>query len=148
MYHGNIINKIYKMKPLYLATFILASLASLTVATTNVIYNDDVGQKGLYYSAGAYCAYETLGNWQCGTPCNYNSGLTNVIQMLNPIRNTFGYAGYNILSNEIVLAFRGTNGADIKNWITNINAKSTVYPVVPNAKVHTGFYQAYTDVQA
>ena len=121
------------MKPIYLATFILASLASLTVATTNIIYNDAVGNKGLYYSAGAYCAYETLTNWQCGTPCNKNSGLTNVIQILNPIRNTFGYVGYNARSNEIVLAFRGTNGADLENWITNIKGTSSDYPVVPNA---------------
>jgi hypothetical protein len=55
--------------------------------------------------------------------------------------------GYNNNTNEIVLAFRGTNGADLENWITNIKGVSTAYPNVPDAYVHTGFYQAYTDVQ-
>jgi hypothetical protein len=36
--------------------------------------------------------------------------------------------GYNKFKNEIVVAFRGTNGADLENWITNIKGVSTQYP--------------------
>ena len=47
-----------------------------------------------------------------------------------------------------MVAFRGTNGADLENWITNIKAASSPYPGVVNAEVHTGFQQAYNDVKA
>ena len=67
------------MKPVYLATMMLASLASYSEAASNSIYNDVVGHKGIYYSAGAYCAYETLTYWECGIPCEQNAGLTEII---------------------------------------------------------------------
>lgn len=47
-----------------------------------------------------------------------------------------------------MVAFRGTNGADLENWITNIKALSSPYPGVANAEVHSGFLQAYNDVKA
>lgn len=71
--------------------------------------------------------------------------ITNII---NPVRNTFVYVGYNAGKNEVVIAFRGTNGADLENWITNIKGVSTPYPGVAGAEVHTGFMQAYNDVKA
>jgi hypothetical protein len=48
----------------------------------------------------------------------------------------------------VVVAFRGTNGADLENWITNIKGVSSQYPGVTGAEVHTGFQQAYNDVKA
>jgi Lipase (class 3) len=62
------------------------------------------------------------------------------------MRDTFAYAGYNSKNDEIVLAFRGTNGADLENWITNIKGICSPYPGVTGAQVHTGFFQAYSDV--
>ena len=136
------------MKALKLAALAIATFVSLTQGITTNIYNDVEGHKGLYYSAGAYCAYDTLANWQCGTPCNQNPGLKNVVKILNSVRNTFVYVGYNNAKNEVVVAFRGTNGADLENWITNIKAESVAYPGVPNAEVHLGFNQAFNDIKA
>jgi len=38
----------------------------------------------------------------------------------NELLDTFGFVGYNQVDKEIVIAFRGTNGADFLNWMTNI----------------------------
>jgi hypothetical protein len=136
------------MKALQLAALVIASFVGLSQTIGTNIYNPVTGQKGLYYSAGAYCAYDTLAKWQCGIPCNKNAGLTGVVLIKNPVRNTLSYVGYNPAKNEVVVAFRGTNGADLENWITNIKAVSTPYPGVAGAEVHTGFMQAYNDVKA
>lgn len=47
-----------------------------------------------------------------------------------------------------MIAFRGTNGADLENWITNLDGVTSPYPGVTGARVHSGFYEAYNDVQA
>jgi hypothetical protein len=141
------------MKALKLAALVIASFIGLSQGTSNEkdpdpIYIDAIGHKGLYYSAGAYCDYRDIANWSCGTPCIKNSDLTGVVLIKNPVRDTFVYVGYNLAKNEVVVAFRGTNGADLSNWITNIKAVSSPYPGVAGAAVHTGFQQAYNDVKA
>ena len=62
------------MKALSTAVLVLASLATLSLTAPN-FYSVPVGTKGIYYSAAAYCKYETLDQWTCGAPCKYNSGL-------------------------------------------------------------------------
>jgi len=67
----------------------------------------------------------------------------------NAGRDTFGYAGWNSKAKEIVLAFRGTNGLDLENWISNIKVFMRTYPnsPIPGAEVHIGFHQAYEEVK-
>ena len=101
------------MKALKLATLAIAAFVSLTQGISTDIYDNVVGRKGLYYSAAAYCAYETLTYWECGIPCNQNPSLTNVYRITNSARNTFVFVGYDNDKNEVVVAFRGTNGADL-----------------------------------
>lgn len=60
--------------------------------------------------------------------------------------DTFGYTGYNSRDNEIVLAFRGTNGADFMNWVTNMVYYRVQYEDVSGSQVHSGFYTAYSSV--
>lgn len=43
----------------------------------------------------------------------------------------------------MVVAFRGTNGADLENWISNMKVLPEPYPYAPKAEVHRGFMQAY-----
>jgi hypothetical protein len=136
------------MKAIKLAALVIASFIGLSQGINTPIYSDDIGHKGLYYSAGAYCAYDSLANWQCGTPCNQNGRLIRVTGILNSVRDTFSYVGYNENQKEIVVVFRGTNGADFENWITNIEAVSSPYPGVTGGRVHTGFILAYNDVKA
>lgn len=46
-----------------------------------------------------------------------------------------------------MVAFRGTNGANLDNWRSNLNVLSSPYPGVTGAKVHSGFLSAYNDVK-
>jgi predicted alpha/beta-fold hydrolase len=41
------------------------------------------------------------------------------------------------------LAFRGTNGADLYNWVANFKITQTMYPLDKEAEVHKGFFKAY-----
>lgn len=126
-----------------------AALCLFSYVSANYqVYNESRGFEGLFYSAGAYCSYDTLANWNCGTPCIKNKGLTDVTQIRNTKRDTFAYSGYNEAKNEVIFAFRGTDGADFQNWVTNINAFKTDFPVIPGSAVHTGFFDAYKDIQS
>ena len=61
----------------------------------------------------------------------------------NPWLNTFAFTGYSTNENQIVVSFRGTNGKDYKNWITNAVVQMLEYENVPGAMVHRGFKGAY-----
>ena len=98
------------------------------------------------YSSAAYCAYETVDNWNCGLPCSNNPGLTRIRRYNNPDRRTFAYSGYVPSQNRIVLAFRGTNGADFQNWVTNIDAFRTSFLTANGGQVHRGFLNAYNAI--
>jgi predicted lipase len=47
-----------------------------------------------------------------------------------------------------VLSFRGTNGPDLDNWVTNINGARISYPGVAGGLVHAGFYGAYQKIKS
>lgn len=57
--------------------------------------------------------------------------------------DVFGFAAYNSPDNEVVVSFRGTNGMDVKNWLTNLNSQLVQYENVTGALVHVGWYRAY-----
>lgn len=44
------------------------------------------------------------------------------------------------------MAFRGTQGLDYKNWITNLRFNLEPYKLYEGAEVHVGFYSAYEAV--
>lgn len=48
----------------------------------------------------------------------------------------------------VVVAFRGTQPASLANWITDLNtAKLSNYDGIFGAKVHEGFYNAYSNLR-
>lgn len=102
--------------------------------------------RALYYSGAAYCQKDTIYNWTCGEPCNVQQGAGQIYKIENELLDTFGFATYNSRDNEIVLAFRGTNGADFLNWMTNLVYYRVQYEDVVDSFVHSGFYTAYTAV--
>ena len=57
-------------------------------------FDPQLNQRAFHYSAAAYCAYETLTPWDCGTACKENSDLQDTMQILDSSKNTFCYAGY------------------------------------------------------
>ena len=135
-----------KTVPLILALFSTLAIQS-TIATFH--YDQTRAQKGVYYSGASYCAYETLKQWSCGTPCSWVPDITSTNQIVNTLRNTFVYTTYNRLDNEVIVVFRGTNGKDYMNWLTNSWGFKVEYEKGgnPNVKVHSGFKAAYDAVK-
>ena len=99
-----------------LRTAFVASIAAFVSAN----YDPNLSLRSMYYSGSAYCDKPTLDNWSCGEPCTQNSGVSNIYRIENELLDTFGFVTYNSRDNEIVVSFRGTNGADFLNWLTNI----------------------------
>lgn len=122
----------------------IALLATIGFATAN--YDSNIATRAMYYSAATYCNKDTVQQWNCGEPCSSLSGFQEIKKIENEVLDTFGVIGYNPNNNEIVLAFRGTNGADFMNWMTNIVYYRVQYSNVPNTQVHSGFYSAYMAV--
>lgn len=120
---------------------ILSLLALLpSLALTKLNYNEDISMKAVHYSAATYCTKNSVVDWGCGKPCEVNQGLTNITKIEHEEFDTFGFVGYNEKDNQIVVAFRGTNGFDIKNWVANMKMDQVPYKDVLNAKVHLGWY--------
>jgi len=93
-----------------------ASAAMLASAN----YEASIATKSMYYAGAAYCDKATLENWSCGEPCSYNAGVSTITRIENELLDTFAFITYNTADKEIVVSFRGTNGADFLNWMTNI----------------------------
>lgn len=135
------------MKKAFVGTAVaILALLLFGEASSTKLFNANRAYKGLYYSGAAYCNYEDLAYWTCGEACNYNT-LTDIWRIWNPARSNFAFAGFDASLDEIVLSFRGTNGADIENWITNIQAASTSYPGSNGGEAHVGFYKSYNDMK-
>jgi len=125
-----------------LRTAFVASMAAVVMANFDV----KIANRSMYYSGAAYCDKPTLDNWTCGEPCTENSGISKIYRIENELLDTFGFVTYNSRDNEIVVAFRGTNGADFLNWMTNIVYYRVQYEDVVGTQVHSGFYTAYYSV--
>lgn len=54
--------------------------------------------------------------------------------------DTHGYIGYHPGQQSIYVSFRGSES--IQNWIDNLDAVLTDYPLCSNCEVHKGFYKA------
>lgn len=61
----------------------------------------------------------------------------------HPLLDTNGYIGYTPSQQTIYVAFRGSES--IKNWIDNLDAILTSYPLCSKCEVHKGFYRAEQD---
>ncbi len=106
-----------------LTTFLLF----VNLAASKNYYDEKRGLAGVYYSFAAYCAYETLDNWNCGEACTAHSSIETISKILDKSLDTFAFVTYNPSDNEIVVAFRGTNSADMNNWATNIEFSLVQY---------------------
>ena len=102
----------------------------------------------MYYSGAAYCDKDTLDSWTCGEPCSSNNGVSQIYRIENELLDTFGFVTYNSVDKEIVVSFRGTNGADFLNWMTNIVYYRVQYEDLVGSQVHSGFYTAYYSVSS
>jgi len=56
-----------------------------------------------------------------------------------------GFAAYNAKTNQIVVAFRGSE--NIQNWVENVRFVKTDFNRCGNCKVHVGFLDIWNQVQ-
>lgn len=73
--------------------------------------------------------------------------MTNITRVEDYERDIFGFIGYNEADDQIVVAFRGTNGIDLRNWLTNFEQDHVPYKDVFNARVHKGWFSAYLAIE-
>lgn len=117
---------------------------------------NDRGHSGVYnrtlvkilaqYASIVYLEETTeLFRWTCSR-CN---GLTmgfEIVELIIDVEHCLqAYVGFANNLNSFVIAFRGTQGNSIQNWISDLFYKrlDLHYPDMPGAMVHHGFYSAY-----
>jgi hypothetical protein len=91
-----------------------------TALLTSANYDANIATKSMHYAGASYCDKGTLDSWTCGEPCSTISGVSEIFRIENELLDTFAFVAYNSVDKEIVVSFRGTNGADFLNWLTNI----------------------------
>lgn len=85
----------------------------IALCEAEVPFNQILAQQAFLYSSATYCAYATLDDWSCGPACTPSkSGINKVELIFDTLRHTFGYVTYNSRDDQIIVAFRGTNGFD------------------------------------
>eukprot|EP01133_Synstelium_polycarpum_P013326 gene13326-15668_t len=116
----------------------------------NPPFNIDTAYEHLMYAYSSYCDEPEVLNWTCPYCVNDFVPKLQVTQLFKyDKKNTFGYMGLSGDGRTIVITFRGTQGASLKNWITDLNiAKMTPYPAFPSARVHAGFLYAYSNIKS
>eukprot|EP01113_Clastostelium_recurvatum_P036018 TRINITY_DN5080_c0_g2_i1.p1 TRINITY_DN5080_c0_g2~~TRINITY_DN5080_c0_g2_i1.p1 ORF type:complete len:336 (+),score=68.32 TRINITY_DN5080_c0_g2_i1:97-1008(+) len=100
----------------------------------------------LRYAASAYYTPASIQAWNCEyctTEFTYSG------DFWSDETDTYGFIGYDRAMKSIILAFRGTDSDSLPNWITNLsNGLLVPWANNPTAKVHSGFYRAYTSIQS
>ncbi|CAO3617678.1 unnamed protein product [Cunninghamella blakesleeana] len=97
-------------------------------------------------AASAYCKRVVpLGLWFCPHCKSAVNDAKIEKTFFSLLSDTNGYIITSASQKAIFLAFRGTNS--IRSAIVDLNALYKDYPPVKGAKVHSGFYKSYIDVQ-
>ncbi|XP_038875188.1 lipase isoform X2 [Benincasa hispida] len=111
-----------------------------------ISFNHTLAEILVEYASAAYISDLTeLFTWTC-TRCD---GLTQgfeVIELVVDVQHCLqAYVGVAESLNAVIIAFRGTQENSIQNWIEDLYWKQLdlMYPGMPDAMVHHGFYYAY-----
>ncbi|KAG5495117.1 hypothetical protein JKF63_02170 [Porcisia hertigi] len=133
-----------------IATVAAALLATIAHADKQVTpYLTEVASRSLKYSRVSYCSQQTVAKWSCGPACDAVPGYQTREFFFSQKRDAFGYAGVDTTNQQIVVAFRGTNGA--MNWWYNLLYTRIPYTTVRSCgakcSVHFGFYAMYLSVR-
>eukprot|EP00854_Cymbomonas_tetramitiformis_P015536 gene15536-18414_t len=117
---------------------------------TGPSYSNDLSTRLVWMAEASYCSQERISSWSCGQACTTVDNFSPVAYFSDPEQHLQGYLGVDrsqMLGNStsLIVVFRGTNGADIPNWIDNIDIWSVApYPDLPDVYVHRGFHLGYT----
>ncbi|KAL6970315.1 hypothetical protein U1Q18_030014 [Sarracenia purpurea var. burkii] len=110
------------------------------------VYNHTLATILVEYASAVYLSDLTeLITWTCSRCDDLTEGFE-MIELVVDVPNCLqGFVGVAKNLNAIVIAFRGTHGNSIQNWIEDLYWKQLDlnYPGLPDAMVHHGFYFAY-----
>ena len=127
---------------------ILSLLLLTVIATAFAIkqpppsYNITASQEFVHYAAAAFCDDRCIPDWNCKITEKYP--LTDILYIDHPVSKIHGYVGYRPTNNQIIAAFRGTDGW--RNWIEDANFEKVDFPDCLDCEVHAGFYAAFMSV--
>ena len=111
---------------------ILATAAFLLAGTVSCYedYNATLSKSILYYASATFCDENDLQYWNCGPACLALTGVYQPVTILSDfLEGTFGFVAYNNITNEIVVAFRGSDNRI--NWIEDGDYAFKPYPYGP-----------------
>lgn len=94
----------------------------------------------------SHCTNQQIQDWSCAL-CKTYPHLTQLSVVENTTTKIKGYVGYDISTNTIVVAWRGTDNN--LNWIEDADLKQIDYQGsfrCTNCKIHQGFFEAYQSV--
>lgn len=110
------------------------------------VYNHTLATILVEYASAVYLSDLTdLITWTCSRCDDLTEGFE-MIELVVDVQHCLqGFVGVAPDLNAIVIAFRGTQGNSIQNWIEDLYWKQLDidYPDMPDAMVHHGFYSAY-----
>ncbi|KAL0537955.1 hypothetical protein IC582_026947 [Cucumis melo] len=131
-----------------LLVFSVGSEPKLMEYETNssYVYNHTFALVMVEYAAAVYISDMTaLFTWTCSRCHGLTEGFE-VVQLVVDVESCLqSYVGVAKDPQAVIIAFRGTRGTSIQNWIEDLFWKQLDldYPGMPGAKVHSGFYRAY-----
>jgi hypothetical protein len=100
------------------------------------------------YTYEQYSLWETNHAAQWAIPTPYKNPVTVITAVYETIPNVpIGFIAESSVSNDIIIAFRGTNNN--QEWVQDAKFNKVIPSFIPNAQqndihVHLGFYQLYT----
>ena len=92
------------------------------------------------YASLAYCPKKCLENWSCKTGLSYPK-LTNVTHISNDITLAAVYIGYDEISQNIYISWRGSSNAE--NWISDFTIAMEAFEGCKGCYIHVGFHFDY-----
>ena len=107
----------------------------------NADYDYNSGSIALWHAENAYC---DLGNPVKDYSKGPLAGFVPTLYINETKHDTRGYIGYNSDQKAIYISYRGSES--IENWLSDLDAVKTDYPLCSGCEVHKGFYTAEQSV--
>lgn len=109
---------------------IIAGLLLVGTVTCYEEYNATLSKSIMYYASATFCDETDLQYWACGPACQALPGVYQPVTILSDfIEGTFGFVAYNNITNDIVVAFRGSDNT--ANWVEDGDYGFKPYPYGP-----------------
>mmetsp|Transcript_23793 Transcript_23793/g.39765 ORF Transcript_23793/g.39765 Transcript_23793/m.39765 type:complete len:292 (-) Transcript_23793:206-1081(-) len=134
---------------------LVALIAVLQLSSLALAYQEDVdlnlAMRYVELSGASYCAdpklkRNSVDDWSCNVCSNYPNMTAK--SFYNSKYSCSGFVGYDADTNEIVVAFAGTDPLSIRDWIDDLVFVKEDYPYCDGCDVHKGFYETFLSMEA